>query len=381
MIELMIAMTLGLLILAGLTTVFVSSSESQRELQRSAQQIENGRYAMDTLAQDLHHAGFYGRYSAYDDPAAAPDPCITGNETVLTTSLRMPVQLYLAANQSSLPSLTGTTCAAYLPAANLVTGSDILVIRRAETTPLRYPTDGLTPTVASASVAVSGEVYMQTNPTEVQVQFGNGAAITASTKASGGASTLNQKNLNAESIRKYHVHIYFVAPCSLPAGGGDICTGAADDSYSPVPTLKRLELTGAGGARTFTTVPLAEGVDALKIEFGIDNSPNTANGNTGRIGDGAPDLYLPNGSTSTFSLADLTNVVSAKIWIVARSPQTSPGYKDTKTYMVATDSAALGAGTVAGSGLTYGPYNDAYKRHLFFSEARIVNMSSRRENP
>ena len=42
---------------------------------------------------------------------------------------------------------------------------------------------------------------------------------------------------------------------------------------------------------------------------------------------------------------------------------------------------ALGAGTVAGTGLTYGPYNDAYKRHSFFSEVRVVNLSSRRENP
>ena len=41
LIELMIAITLGLLVLAGLTTVFVTASESQRELQRSAQQIES----------------------------------------------------------------------------------------------------------------------------------------------------------------------------------------------------------------------------------------------------------------------------------------------------------------------------------------------------
>ena len=41
----------------------------------------------------------------------------------------------------------------------------------------------------------------------------------------------------------------------------------------------------------------------------------------------------------------------------------------------------MGAGTNAGTGLTYGPYNDLYKRHAYFSEVRLVNLSSRRENP
>jgi len=382
MIELMIAMTLGLLVLAGLTTVFVTSSESQRELQRSGQQIENGRYAMDTLALDLHHAGFYGRYTAYPDPTAVPDPCITGNEAALGTALSMPVQVLLAPDQSTRPSLAGTSCGTYLTSANLVPGSDILVVRRAETSSVRYIGDGFTPAVTSNSATVSGEVYMQTDPTTASIQFGNGAAITPTSNAKGGAAAMTKKDTNAEAIRKLHVHIYFVAPCSLPAGGGDICTGAADDAYNPIPTLKRLELrVDSPPTRTFSTVPLAEGINAMKIELGIDNSPNTPNGNTNLIGDGAPDLYLPNGSNSSLSVADFANIVSAKVWMIARSPQSTPNYTDTKTYAVATPTTALGAGTVAGTGLTYGPYNDSYKRHLFFSETRIVNLSQRRENP
>lgn len=381
-VELMIAMTLGLLILAGLTTVFVTSSESQRELQRSAQQIENGRYAMDLLTQDLHHAGFYGRYSGYPDGTTIPDPCITGNAAALAADLAVPVQGFIAPDQSSRPSLTGTTCAnALLPSANLHPGSDILVIRRAETTPLRYPTDGLTPTVTSADIAISNEVYLQTDPATADIQFGNGAAIASDKKANGDAATIMQKNGSAEAIRKYRVHIYFVAPCSIPAGTSIVCTGSNDDAGSPLPTLKRLELSVSSGTLTFNTVPIAEGVDALKFEYGIDNSPSTANATTLRIGDGAPDLYIPNAVTATLAAVHLTGVVSAKVRLVARSPQTSPGYKDTKTYEVATPSTVLGAGTVAGTGLTYGPFNDAYKRHAYFSEVRVVNLSSRRENP
>jgi type IV pilus assembly protein PilW len=385
LIELMIAITLGLLILAGLTTVFVSASESQRELQRSAQQIENGRYGMDALTQDLHHAGFYGSYSAYTDGTTIPDPCITGDETALTAALGDPVQGFIAASQTALPSLAGTTCATYLPNANLHPGSDILVIRRAETTPLRYPGDGLSPVVTAASPALASEVYLQADPVTIDIQFGNGASITSSTKASGGAASILQKNGNAAPIRKYHIHIYFVAPCSVPAGGASVCTGSADDSGSPIPTLKRLELSAPSGTRTFNTVPIAEGIEALKIEYGVDNSPSTVDANTGRIGDGAPDLCIPNSVTSTPTAADWPNVVSAKVWLVARSPQSTPNHSDTKTYGVATASTSYcsGAnpGTPAGSGLAYGPYNDAYKRHSFFSDIRLVNLSSRREIP
>jgi len=380
LIELMVAMTLGLMILSGLAVVFATSSQSQRELQRSAQQIENGRYAMDVLTHELHHAGFYGRYAAYATGTALPDPCVTGDETALLAALAYPVQGFVAADAASRPSLTGTSCTTYLPSANLHPGSDIIVIRRTATTPLRHPTDGLTPAVGSADTAVSNEVYLQSNPESAEIQFGNGAAITATSNASGGTANIKQKNGNGESIRKFNVLIYFVAPCSIPASG-TICTGANDDSGKPTPTLKRLELTVSGGSRTFNVAPIAEGIDVLKIEYGIDNSPSTANASTTRIGDGAPDLYMPNASSNAPSAADFPNAVSAKVWLVARSPEASAGYTDTKSYPVATSASALGAGTVAGSGLTYGPYKDAFKRHAFFSEIRMTNLSARRENP
>ncbi|HYD07514.1 MAG TPA: PilW family protein [Reyranella sp.] len=372
LIELMIAITLGLLVLAGLTTVFVTASESQRELQRSAQQIENGRYAIDTLTNDIHHAGYYGRFSAYSDPTAIPDPCITGNEAALTTAMSAPIQLYTAADQTSQPSLASTSCAAYgLTAANLQPGSDVLVIRRADTSSLRYPADGQLPTATTTDSTTTAAVYMQTNPKNVNVFFGTGAAANTLT-------TMTQKNGTAELARRYRVHIYFVAPCSMPAG---TACAANDDGGTPVPTLKRLELTVVGGTRTFEVVPIAEGIQAFKVELGVDNSPSTANASTNRIGDGAPDLYLPNSTTSAITVADLANTVSTKLWLVARSPQATPNHVDSKTYAVATPAEVLGGGTVAGSGLAYGPYNDGYKRHAFFTEVRVVNMSSRRENP
>ena len=59
LIELMIGMTLGLIVLAALTSFFVSTSSNRHEIERTSRQIENGRFAIDTLRSELRIAGFY----------------------------------------------------------------------------------------------------------------------------------------------------------------------------------------------------------------------------------------------------------------------------------------------------------------------------------
>lgn len=60
LIELMIGMAIGLVLVAGLTTLFSNSSGATNELEKSIRQFENGRYAVDLLNEDIRHAGFYG---------------------------------------------------------------------------------------------------------------------------------------------------------------------------------------------------------------------------------------------------------------------------------------------------------------------------------
>ena len=79
LIELMVALTIGLLLLVGLTVLFANTNYTNRELQKVSQQIENGRYAIDTITQDLRLAGFYGHIDSLASiapPATTPpDPC------------------------------------------------------------------------------------------------------------------------------------------------------------------------------------------------------------------------------------------------------------------------------------------------------------------
>ena len=57
LIELMVALTVSLILLLGLTAVFVGNSRSFSENERSSRRIENGRYALALMSDGIRHAG------------------------------------------------------------------------------------------------------------------------------------------------------------------------------------------------------------------------------------------------------------------------------------------------------------------------------------
>jgi type IV pilus assembly protein PilW len=348
LVELMIALTIGLLLLTGLSLIFVNSSQANRELQKTAQQIENGRYAIDIVSQDLRHTGYYGHFYQLPDPPAAlplPDPCETASTTNLHAALALPIQGYRAPNLNTAPDVSTTTCA-LLTAANLKVGSDIVVVRRADTNAL-----------AATATATTNEVYIQATSLQAEVQKGNGAVV-GNNKASGGASTLLKKDGTPAPIRKYHVHVYFVAPCSVGSGTNGACQ-AGDDA---IPTLKRLELTSVAGTTIMRLSPLVEGIEYLKIEYGIDNFPATANGQTGLIGDATVDTYL-----AAPGVGDWPQVIAANVYVLARNVEQTAGFTDDKTY-------TLGAAAVPA-------FNDRFRRHVYTAALRMANSAGRREIP
>lgn len=327
LIELMIAIAIGLFLLAGLVGIFVNSSQSSAELTKSAQQIENGRFAMQAMSDDVSLAGFYGYYVP-DAATVAPDPCATDAASLLT-ALGMPVQAFNA--PSSVPS----PLSACLPDANHVAGTDILVIRRA---------DSQETTGTGFEV---GRMYIQANANAFDAPI-----VAAATSTSGpvGAATifprLKKDGASVAPVRKLHVHIYFVSPCSQPA----VCTGAATDDG--VPTLKRLELTATG----FSVSPVAEGIENLQFDYGVDAD-----------GDGAPETpFLEAPATP----AAWSNVVAVQIALLARNVEATGGYSDTKTYNL----GQFTSYTPSGAALSY-------KRHAYTGLVRVVNPSGRRETP
>lgn len=318
LVELMVAMTLGLILTAGVVTVVVSTNSSHRELGNASRQIENGRYALQVLADDIRHAGFFGQFFVLDPPTAAPNVCDTSTAALAGAMLR-PMQGF-----SAVP----TGCGVSMP--GHVADTDVLVIRRAATVP-------------TALVDLSaGATYLQTRAPDDKV----GPRLAAAAPVEGEEAEEGPSNseifdlrerdgITTAAIRRYLTHIYYVRNCSVCTGGGD-----------GIPTLVRLGL-GAGG---FSAAPIAEGIENFQLRYAVDTT-----------GDGVPDGAL----RTAADVGNWQDVMAVEVNLLARGVESSPGYSDQKTY-------TLGDVTIEEPG-------DQFKRHAFTTVVRAVNLSGRRE--
>ena len=340
LIELMVAIAIGSVLMLGLTYTFQNSSDAERELERVGKMIENGRYASSLLTDNIHHAGYYGYYSDVSDaPAAVPDPCETTEADLksnIEDALRMPLHGFAAPNFTTRADVSSTSCTGLLDDENLKPGSDILILRRADTA-----------TVDSDSYAI------EASASQVEL-FINGVDAAP--------------GFTADSVvRNYYVHVYFIAPCSFGAAADGTCTGAGPPDEDVVPTLKRLELSYSGGTTSMQVVPLIEGVEYMKIRYGIDTSPASPNAVTGFAGDGNPDSYVTSPTAAQWPL-----VVAVKLDLLLRAPERTPNFTDDKQYTLA--GSSIGPSDFTADELSY-------KRRVFSAIVRPKNMAGRREIP
>ena len=223
LIELMVAIAIGAILLAGLATIFFNSSRSQRELTKSGEMIENGRYAIYLLGEDLRHVGYFGQY--YDigvSTGTLPDPCTT-DTTTIEGNMAQPLSGYTAPDESTVADITSTTCddIGLLPDDNLEPGSDVLVVMRADTS-------------TSNTTTKDGDIYIQANFIEKTVFEGDGSAPPSTYlkyPTTAGVTTV-------ADTRQFHVFTYFVAPCVIGNGTDGVCDGSEEH----MPTLKRLTI-------------------------------------------------------------------------------------------------------------------------------------------
>lgn len=359
LVELMIAIALGLTIMAALMTLFVNLSRNNKELAKTNILIENGRFTIQLLESDLVHAGFWGGYipdfddlttttAPGDTPTAIPDPCLTystanWNSAYKTNLIGIPVQSYD----------TAAVCTSLL--VNKLADTDVLVVRHVNT---------CVPGETNCEADTSGELYFQsTNCT---------ASPDPYVLDTSGYTLTNRDCTTVADKRKFISHIYYIRDYASTVGDG-------------TPTLMRSEFSlSASTLAHQAAVPLIEGVEGFRVEFGIDSLSKTgaavdysaavawtdiSNKHTPtNRGDGAADgAFVRCTTASPCTAAQLTNVVAAKLYVLARAPQFSTGYTDSKTYTL--------------GGTTLGPFNDSFKRHVFSTTVRLNNISGRRETP
>ena len=334
LVELMIAVTLGLLILAALASIFASSSAARNEMERTSRQIENGRFAMELLSDDLRLAGFYGELNTAPlmTPVLPALPDICSNAPAIWASA-IPVHLQGWDNGVGVP--------ACLPINNHKPNTDVIAVRR----------------VATCEVGAVGCDPMEVTRPYIQVSRCATETVTPATSfvldRAPGAFPLRLRNCaTVAGLRRYLVRVYFI---SQDNGQGQ-----------PIPTLKRLDFDG----NRFTETSLVEGIEELNIEFGIDWAPDGAPDGAVEAYTANPALFNAAGCTTCSVVGNWMHVMTARIHLLARNVEASPDYVDTKSYSLGRDAAGVAYVVTPGGN---------FRRHAYNSLVRIANAAQRRE--
>jgi type IV pilus assembly protein PilW len=333
LVELMIAITLSLFVVAGLVFLFVGSSKSARELDATNRQIENGKYALQVLQNEFHHAGYLSYFNPNRPDIATPttisNPCATALAD-LVTALPIAIQ-----GSDGVPAWT---CLSDVKA-----NTDVVVIRRAS----------VCVTGSSVDCPVeAGVPYFQAASCQSTTQLGSPDVKNhyrlATNRADLDRQTRKCDSTVLEADRRYRVRIYYIAN-NYEAGDG-------------IPTLTRVEL----GAGAFTAaVPIAPGIENMQLEYGIDTN-----------GDGAPDVFdadpnTKDGCAPAACMQFWRDVVAVKAYLLARSTGTFTGQVDIKEFHLGLDADQ--------NEIVVTAKNDGYRRNVYSTLARLNNPSMRRE--
>ena len=362
LIELMVAMAIGLVLVLSMLVLYVNIARNQAQLGNTGRQVENGKFALQLLQDDVRHAGFWGDYlPRYDDkslatpadfPTALPGPCLSystanWNATYISNLMAIAVQGYNAANPPS-------DCDTLL--ANRATGTDILLVRYAE---------NCTPGQTNCDADTTGRLYFQSSRCTTEISGGNRFVLNTTgfnLRANITCPAVSPATDTLAAKRRFVSNIYYVRNFSVTAGDG-------------IPTLVRSSFNLNGSTLEYQPPqPLIEGIQGLRVEYGIDNLGRNGlavnyDSTAGAInrGDGVPDTYItcPKAGGTACNHNDMFHVVSARLHVLARNLEPTPGHQDTKTYVLA--------------GTTYGPFNDGFIRRTYSTTVRLMNPAGRRE--
>jgi len=287
LIELLVAMTIGVVLIFGAAQVYMDSSKTYAINEATARLQENARYALSVLEPDIRMANYWGLVKGADlidgkaaqvVAGAAAAPSSLGGNAAKTcgANFGLDLALYIEGTNDSY-----THTGACAPFGTAMPNADTVTIRRAST-------------VLDNTAAPSGPLRICSTRTA-------GSLVTDST---GGLCTSVPTDAQ---INDLIVHMYYVDRSSSQPG---------------VPSLRRKYLI----ANDFQDEEIVSGVEDMQIQYGVDLT-----GGSGVTG-GAATQYLDAGATLTNLLNTTAQIVSVRVWILTRADAPETGFIDDRTY-------------------------------------------------
>lgn len=241
LLEIMVSITVGLILLSGVVSIFISNKTGYR-LQESASVLdENSRFALNQMQYDLRMGDHWG---GIERGAITVDPALTapvGTPCALTNAVS-------AVGFVAFEGAASSPLADCIPNADYQPNTDILVIHYAE--PDR---------ISSAFAAGDGgkQLYLRTAIGRRGFIFKGSAIATLP------SDMYDSTNKDPPEMANYHYRtvIYFVRKCASQDRGTVGVCDAADDS---TPTLCRLVLSDT----VMVQEDVVAAVEQMQVTFG-----------------------------------------------------------------------------------------------------------------
>ncbi|MGB5097525.1 MAG: PilW family protein [Porticoccaceae bacterium] len=266
LVELMIALLLGLLLMSGIIAVYLEGKNNFVQDEAISRVQENGRFALRLLSREIAMGGFYGGAT---EPAAITSPTAGDACTTWLLNPDQVVETYNKAGTGTGENAAFGTC--FGSPSGVVADTDVIAVRRASDRPVIL--HGQWQTGFSAPLT-AGQYYLHTDNSGLGLsEIKLGSALSASTLTATGSTA---------DLWDYFGRIYYIG---TENGVPSLCTRSAQDT-----------------AQTC----LVSGVESLQLELGVDTS-----------GDGIPDRFI-SGAVAA-SGVDVATVVSMRIHLLVRS--------------------------------------------------------------
>ena len=301
-IELMVAVAVGMLVIAGIIGLFATNKRVYTNTQNTTELQENGRFALQYLLKDLRHAYFFGEtfYSDLDTIACTPKnddftdsdrPNCNGADAVFNFNQDSnPPSAPLRGVARPVSSGSGSVTADALGCIDNALAlpgipSDILVIKSATPTP-----------ISSINDLDLGSAYIASNSAK-----GSLCWLTADTPMIEIGTCTGYNCVSEGTYWPYYFAAYYIR-------------SPDHDDDPPVLARKLYEWDAAKGMG-LVTQDLVTGVEAMRILYGVSSS---------------------NDALPTFGAADTVtdweDVKALKIYLLLRTTQSDFSYTDDKTY-------------------------------------------------
>lgn len=322
LVEMMVALLISTVLLAGVVSIFVSSKQSHKLTDSLGFMQEAGRMAINTVATDLRRAGFWGGNKDLDlmtsgsvDPVTPTALTFNTCNTADDTWARMFTQRIFGLDDSR----GGYAC---VPSTNYTTGTDVVVARYATAHSM---TD-------AELIATPNTLYIRTAMNKSRVFYG--VDYNDVENAVAGATA---------AVYPVTAVAYYIGTSS------ETCNGVA------IPALFQVTL-GDNGLPS--TREIVSGVEDLQVQYGLDTDGT----------DGVANQYLDAGAVTTFSfwnyngIVEANKIVSARVWLVARAACEDPTFTNTTTYTYAD---RTGTSTI--------PTGDHFRRQIYSATIALRN--------